>query len=340
MPVLSEAINEFLSQKYYVRYTSFTKPTVTNLLRMLIEKYHAEKKIEGSIESSDEIIEESVLQYTMKETVKSYTSSKRSAIRIFEIFMDFLKKEYGFEGKVTFPEIDISSSFERQMYLAKMIQNEKYDVESLSEKLWVSERTLEEDLSRIRGISNELIQICGKPFVVDGIERRNGKVISPSTVHPFFLTFNLTQVIATLKGLKGMSLEPAMKHYAIGSAAAIWQQLSDYAKERILYVMTEIMPEEITWYKELDDVATEMFQTEYQYRSSEGSGVIMDCIKNEKTCYVEYKKEDGDTLLLSNCRIVPRSYKGDRIEVTSDQGNHVLVFSNILRSSYTKEGLI
>jgi len=254
--------------------------------------------------------------------------------------MDFLKKEYGFEGKVTFPEIDISSSFERQMYLAKMIQNEKYDVMSLSEILWVSERTLEEDLSRIRGINNDPIQICGKPFVVDGIERRNGKVTTPSTVHPFFLTFNLTQVIATLKGLKVMSLEPAMKQYAIGSAAAIWQQLSDYAKERILYVMTEIMPEEITWYRELDDVAAEMFQTEYQYRSSERSGVIMDCMKNGKNFFVEYEKEDGDSIFLSNCGIVPRSYEGDRIEVTSDQGSHVLLFSNILRSSYTKEGLI
>lgn len=335
MPELSEAIDKFLSQSYfknYVSYTSFTKSTVTKLLRMLLKESRAVR--------DDEEIEESGLQNAMKETILSYTSSKRSAISIFGIFIDFLKKEYGFQGKVTFPEIDISSSFERQMYLAKMIQNEEYSVDSLAGKLWVSKRTLEEDLKRIRGRGHDLIQICGKPFVVEEMERKNGKISFASTVHPFFLTFNLTQVIATLKGLKAMSLEPAMKQYAIGSAAAIWQQLSDYAKERILYVMTEIMPEEISWYRELDDVATEMFQTEYQYRSSEGSGVIMDCMKNEKTCYVEYKKEDGDTLFLSNCRILPRSYKGDRIEVTSDQGNHVLVFSNILRSSYTKEGLI
>lgn len=332
MPVLSEAIDQFLSQKYYVSYTSFTEQTVSNLLKLLLKESREVR--------DDEEIEESVLQYAMEYTIQSYTSSKRSAIRIFRIFMDFLKKEYGFEGKVTFPEIDISSSFERQMYLAKMIQNEEYNVLSMSRKLWVSVRTLEEDLNRIRGNTNDPIQICGKQFIVDGIERRNGKVTTPSTVHPFFLTFNLTQVIATLKGLKVMSLEPAMKQYAIGSAAAIWQQLSDYAKERILYVMTEIMPEEITWYRELDDVAAEMFQTEYQYRSSEGPGVIMDCIKNEKTCYVEYKKEDGDILFLSNCRIVPRSYRGNRIEVTSDQGSHALLFSNILRSSYTKDGLI
>ena len=332
MPKLSEAIDKFRSQKYYVRYTSFTEKTVSNLLGMLLKESREVR--------DDEEIEESVLQYAMEYTIQSYTSSKRSAIRIFRIFMDFLKEEYGFEGKVTFPEIDISSSFERQMYLAKMIQNEEYDVESLSGKLWVSQRTLEEDLSRIRGISNDPIQICGKPFVVKGIERRNGKVISPSTVHPFFLTFNLTQVIATLKGLRVMSLEPAMKQYAIGSAAAIWQQLSDYAKERILYVMTEIMPEEISWYRELDDVATEMFKTEFQYSSTEGAEMIMHCMKSDRIFFAEYEKEDGDSILLSNCRCVPRSYTGHEVEVTSDQGNHVLLFSNILRSSYTKEGLI
>lgn len=335
MPDLRKAIEKFMSSsifKTYMGYTSYTKQTVSNLLKTLIENYSAVR--------SDAIIEESVLQYAMEKTVQSYTSSKRSAIRIFGIFMGFLKKEYGFEGKVTFPEIDISSSFERQMYLAKMIQSEEYNVDSLAGKLWVSKRTLEEDLKRIRGRGDDLIQICGKPFVVKEVERKNGKVSFASTVHPFFLTFNLTQVIATLKGLKGMSLEPAMKHYAIGSAAAIWQQLSDYAKERILYVMTEIMPEEISWYRELDDVAAEMFQTEYQYRSTEGPGVLMDCIKNEKTCFVEYRNEDGNTLFLSNCRYVPRSYKGDRIEVTSDQGNYLLSFSDILRSAYTKEGLI
>ncbi len=330
MSDVNQAIDEFVSQsnfKKYLSYTSYKKQTVFNLLKAMKENYNIDA------------LDENELQYAMKETVLSYTSSKRSAIDIFRIFLDFLKKEYNFSGKVTFPEIDISSSFERQMHLAKVLQNSEESVESMSEKLWVSVRTLEEDIGRLRGKSIDPIQVCGKPFIVKELERSGGRFNFASTVHPFFLTFNLTQVVATLKGLKIMSMEPAMKHYAIGSAAAIWQQLSEYAKERILFVMTEIMPDEITWYRNLEEEEKEMFQTEYQFRSSEGTGVLMDCMKNEKSCHVEYQKEDGSSLFLKNCIFVPRSYNGDGIEVHSDQGKLFLYFSRILRSAYTEEGL-
>ena len=331
MTYLSEIIEEFLMPKNfkkYLGYTSFNKMTVSNLLYKLKENYDGDE------------LEETQLQFAMKDTVMSYTSTKLSAIKIFKIFLKFLKDENDFKGVVSFPEIDISNSFERQMYLAKALQKNEMKMESLSEKLWISERTLEEDIARIRGKSSDPIQICGMPFIIDEVERKNGKFSFASTVHPFFLTFNLTQVIATLKGLKKMSLEPAMERYAIGSAAAIWQQLSDYAKERIIYVMTEIMPEESSWYESLDAIANEIFQTEYQYRSVEGPGVLMDCMKNEKICHVEYQREDETIVFLTNCKFIPKSYQGDGVEVSSDQGNEFLDFSKIIRSSYTKENLI
>jgi len=329
MSELNLTINDFLEKHFndYFHYESFAKSTVSNLLGMLQEKYLASS------------LDEDEMQMAIKYVVMSYTSNKGSAIKILKKFLAFLEKEYHFDAQVTFSKIDISSSFERQMYLAKVLQNADATVSSLSEELWVSNRTIDEDLARIRGNSADPIQICGKPFTINETQRNNGRISFASTVHPFFLTFNLTQVITTLKGLKAMGEDPTLKHYATLSAAAIWQQLSDYAKERIIFVMTNLMPDELSWYRNLDHAEQEMFQTEYQSSNTNGAGVIMDCMKNEKSCFVEYQIEDETTMFLSNCKFVPRSYEGDRIEVTSDQGNHILFFKKILRSSYTEDGL-
>lgn len=329
MTELARAISDFL-KKYYDDNSydkSFKKSTVSNLLGMLQEKYRASG------------LDEDEMQMAVKEVVTSYSSNKGSAIKILTKFLAYLKKEHHFDVEVQFPQIDISNSFERQMYLAKVLQNNEVTVEQLSEELWISKRTIDEDLSRIRTDSADPIQICGKPFVINETERRNGRLSFASTVHPFFLTFNLTQVITTLKGLKAMCEDPALKSYATLSAAAIWQQLSDYAKERIIFVLTNLMPDELAWYRNLDVEIAQSFQTEYECRRTEGAGVIMDCMKNEKPCFVEYEQEDKTTVFLSDCRFVPRSYEGESIEVTSDQGNHRLLFKKILRSSYTEEGL-
>ncbi|MFH5835819.1 hypothetical protein ACHAL6_07060 [Proteiniclasticum sp. C24MP] len=328
---VNEVIERFLSQPMYKRYftgSPFARKTIHNLFQLLKQNYREE-----------EILED-VMDDAMKETVKSYTSSKGSAIRIFRKFLEFLKDEYGQELQISFPEIDISSSFERQMYLAKMVQFEALNMEDLADKLWVSKRTLEEDLGRIRGKGTDPIRVCGKTFEVKEVERRNGRIHFASTVHPLFLTFNLTQVMATLKGLQAMSMEPAMKTYAMESAASIWQQLSVYAKERIFYVLTEIMPEEIVWYKELDQVVADLFQTEYEMGTKDPSAVLMDCIKNGKPFHVEYLTGEEKSVFYTGCTVIPRSFGEGFFAVDSDQGRQVLYFDRVLKSAYTEEGLI
>ena len=74
--------------------------------------------------------------------------------------------------------------------------------------------------------------------------RQRGRIQFTTTVHPLFLTFNITQVIATLKGLKHMCEDPILGNYALISAKSIWQQLSDYAKKRILYVTEHLLPDD------------------------------------------------------------------------------------------------
>lgn len=332
MPELKTAISDFLSPSNFstsFRDKAFEQTTVSNLLELLEEKYG----------DHDPDLDEDRMEEAIKYTVMGYRSSKSSAIAILKVFLRFLEKKYRFIPNIRFPEIDASNTFERQMYLAKVLQRGDVSVETLSERLWISDRTIREDLSKLRGYSGDPIQICGKPFAIKETEMKNGIVKMASTAHPFFLTFNLTQVMTTLKGLKTMCQEPAMKNYALASAAAIWEQLSSYARERILYVSEHLIPDDLSWYQDLESYKAEMFQTEYELRKTEGAGVVLDCIKNEKTFFLEYQKEDGSSVFLTHCRFLPRSYTGHAIEVTSDQGNHELFLDRILRSAYTEEGL-
>ncbi|HSL86394.1 MAG TPA: hypothetical protein VK861_05630 [Bacteroidales bacterium] len=329
MSELSKAITKFMSKRNFndtFKYSSFTENTVRNLLNSLSKEY------------GDDQLDAAQMEYAIRETVMTYSSSKSSAVVIIKKFLDFLKKEYGFNAQITFPPIDISNTFERMMFIAKRLQDPEYKIDSLTNELWVGQRTIEDDLARLRG-NKEPIQILGKRFIIDETKRSKGRITFDSTAHPFFLTFNLTQVITTLKGLKAMCEEPALKNYAMVSAVSIWQQLSEYAKNRILYVMENLIPDDISWYKGLESSDEKMFRTEYQCGSTEGPGVLMDCLKNGKLCFVEYQNEEGDIQFLTSCRIVPRSYDGNGVEVDCDQGVKRLHFDQVLKSAYTEEEL-
>ena len=139
--------------------------------------------------------------------------------------------------------------------------------------------------------------MCGKKFVIEDLEIKKDHAHDlPSTVHPLFLTFNVTQVIVILKGLKEMSEHHELYSYSMKAACEIWEQLSDIAKERILYVTKELMPEEEQWFKELASLGNNRFWPEYQC-TAHGDNAVMDCLKNGGLCYIEYKVGEETQLL-------------------------------------------
>lgn len=279
------------------------------------------------------------LALNIEESVKSHTRDKDMAISIYKDFCEFLKKK-GVEIDITFPTISVSNSFERLMFISKYLQDPKHKVSDLQSLLWVSERTIHEDLLKLRGEDKDPIQVCGKIFKIDDLERDKDAVYFPSTAHPLFLTPNLTQVLVMLKGLKTMSNDPLYEEYARLTAMDIWEQLSDYAKARIHFVLSELLPEDLSWYENLrkkDEKNEEYFYSEY--RCSSNKNVFLDCIKNEKSFCVEYDGENG-ICLYNNCVFIPKSYQGESIEVNCNKGKVKLYFAKILRSTYTAEELL
>lgn len=277
------------------------------------------------------------LAYNIKASVRAYVRNKDMAIHIYRDFLAFLKAKSGTTISVDFPPIAISNTFERLMFIAKYLQDPRHKVSDLPELLWVSQKTISEDVKRLRGDHDDPIQICGKVFAVEDLERHRDSVYFPSTAHPLFLTPNLTQVLVTLKGLKKMSEEPMYAQYAQLAAADIWEQLSDYAKNRIHYVLSVLLPEDLSWYERLKKTDEQSFYSEV--RCSSNQNVVLDCIKNGKSFYVEYACEAGRRLY-SQCTFVPRTYTGDSIEIESSEGRVRLSLANIVRSAYTAEELM
>ena len=276
------------------------------------------------------------LPQNIEDSVRRYTRDKDYAIGVYKAFVEFLQQK-GVDVDVIFPPVPVSNSFERRMYIAKYLHDENHKVADLEDLLWVSSRTIEEDLTKLRGEDKDPIQICGKKFCIKGTERAKGRVKSASTVHPLFLTLNLTQVIVMLKGLQKMSEDPLYENYAMTAAQDIWEQLSDYARGRIRTVFSEILPEDLSWYENLEKPDKDLFYTEKQ--CSVENNVILDCIKNGKEFYVEVQ-EGEDTVIYKGCRFIRGSRQGDYYGLDTDRGQIQIRISDVIRSAYTLEELL
>lgn len=254
------------------------------------------------------------LPENIKACVKAYTHDKDGAIEMFKAFTDFLA-ENGIHFNVVFPPIPVSSSFERLMFISKYLQEPVHTIAELPDVLWVSDRTIEEDLKRLRGV-NDPIQVCGRRFSIPDTERHDGQLTFASTAHPLFLTENLTQVLVMLKGLKLMSENPLYRSYAEQTASEIWEQLSLYAKNRIHFVLGKLLPEDLSWYDGLKSSNRSFYTEEMCSRvRNDGASVVLNCFKNGKTFCVEY---DGH--LYQNCVVIQGTFKNGQLEIDCSDG--------------------
>lgn len=278
-----------------------------------------------------------MLRTNIPACVKAYSRDKDNAIRMFRELVEFLKEKGVQVDEIQFPPIPVSNSFERLMYIAKYLQEPKNRIAELEDNLWVSSRQIEEDLRRLRGVDDP-IQVCGKSFYIPDTERRNSRITFASTAHPIFLTENLTQVLVTLKGLKLMAEDPAFTPYAEQTGAEIWNQLSNYAKERIRFVLGELLPEDLSWYESLSEPAPDRnFHTEEMCGRVQ-SNVVMDSYKNGKSFCVEYD-DSCERIFYKDCHIVPGTLRGGKVEVETEGEKVTLILDQIVRSAYTIEEL-
>ena len=144
--------------------------------------------------------------------------------------------------------------------------------------------------------------------------------------------------------MKKMAEDPLYRPYAEETAGEIWEQLSPYAKDRILVVLKELLPEDCSWY-----VSLEKPEEDNRFHSEEnvsrkyhsGPNVVIDCIKNGKTFCMEYRDDEG-VRFYKECVAVPEPYQGrlPGFLIRHSGGSFRMQPGNVIRSAYSIEELI
>ena len=265
-----------------------------------------------------------MLPAAIHDSESSYTRDKNNAIKIYQQYTAFLRKSYGVQVEVEFPPL-FNSAFDRQMYIVKSLHENRYNAAEIAGKLWLSEKTISEDMSELE----DGISILGQRL---SISRRdvNGRSGLFNSIHPLFLVPNLTQVVVLLQGLRGMAADKVYHAYAMKLASNIWSELSDYARTRIMDVAEQIgMDQE--WFADLENSRDkDLYSTELECSYDEGPGNVLDFIKNRKRCSIEVVGESG-VQIWEDCRIIGMS-EGE-IVVHHNKKDKSLPLSSVARAS-------
>lgn len=340
-PTLGTMVEEYIRRVKKDRYSRLNKKAVENLLKGDEDKVLKEEKdfiflnqdLIPEMKLSDPELLESI-RIAIKSSLKMYPKDKKTAIAIYKDFLEFIEKNYGLMISIIFPEWLPSNSLERQLHIVKLLHDTEIKVSQIQEQLYVSQKTIENDLKKLAGEDEDPLEVMGQRLTVD-FDRRSRHF--PSTVHPLFLTFNLTQVITTLEGLKKMEEDAAHKNYAINAAKTIWAQLSDYAKRRI-FTVSEGLGMEIAWYKSLDSGDKNLFYSEKMCSTEMGRESVLLCYKNGKPCYIEYLKDNGTTVFYENYLI--KTYNDHDIQIVGTDGKELKLSSDrVIKAALTKQEL-
>lgn len=234
----------------------------------------------------------------VRETVKAYSSDKGKAIARFRGLTEYLRRRTGEALPVDWPPVDISSRMDRLIYIMKTLQTDTGNaVQLLSDKLWLSTRTIEGDLSSIEYENMaEPLGFLDQSFVINGIRRARGSVSFLSTVHPMLLMENLTSVVVMIEALLEKARQPAYKSWAMITAAHAWNQLTDYAQERIEEVMRRTYDADspvLTLFEELKGMSADgRFRSEKEIART-AIDKAMYCFKAGLNCRFLCRERDG-----------------------------------------------
>lgn len=234
----------------------------------------------------------------VRETVKAYSSDKGKAVERFKGLTEYLERRTAQELHVDWPPVDVSSRLDRLIYMMKALQTQPPDaVQFLSDKLWLSTRTIEQELSAIQ--YENMAQPLGfldQSLVISGIRRAHGSVSFLSSVHPMLLMENLTSVVVMIEALLEKANQPAYRDWAMVTASHVWNQLTDYARARVTDVMSRTYDDDSPvprLFEKLKAMPPDSkFRSEAEI-ARDALDVAMYCFKAGESCKISCRERDG-----------------------------------------------
>lgn len=312
MPTVLDAIKEYLAQisKYEVATKNFAQklllgedslPGVNSyVLKFILEskKNCATYLPKADISDKSNIL---ALEDAIFLSLQLYTHNKLKAKNIYENFLTYVNKKYDLKISPSFPQIPSASDLERMLSITKLLQGKTIygSHQQIAAYFGVSSKTIRKDFEILRGERpDKKLIVLGQKLEID-YKKKGGKYTTESTLHPFFLTFNLTQVLTLLEGLRLMSREPRFQEYAQVTACSIWNQLSLYAQNRIIEDLPSKLDIDLDWYNSLDDLNEKAFFKETEFTMDH----LLDFLKNGKPVNVHCNGTDKVTKIYKNCHI-------------------------------------
>jgi hypothetical protein len=243
------------------------------------------------------------------------------------------------------------------------LQNKRYAVFTITIEQFVIQVCPVEDVKGILFFNNQFVHlgsICyfgggdygGIGNLNDGISilgqglqimRRdiNGRSGLTNTIHPLFLTPNLSQVVVLLQGLQHMATDKIYSEYALMLSANIWSELS-YARSRIINISSQLGLD-VEWFAALETKRCtnqdkgrnkSIYATEVECSNDEGPGNVLDFLKNRKPCTIEVQDEGG-CKILGNC-LVTELAEGGKVKILHNGVRLVYPVEAIRASRYGK----
>lgn len=321
------------------RHVSYKKSTVCNLfgLNGYSEYSFLSKHKRQTFQETEQNCMVDSIVLAIKESIWNYPFKKKTAIALYNEFVGFLSDRYNLSINVEFPKVAIWDPLERQLAIIKMLHEPDISPNEMAEQLFVSVRTIEDDLKMIQESDTDTLQLMGQQVKIP-YTRRNSRFYFESTAHPLFLMPNLTQVITILEGLGKQAQLKDFSKFALLTAVNIWSELSDYARERINRLSDTLALDRV-WLRKIQRMSEEgvsnLFQTERDCSDVDTVRSLIRINKSGEKCFIQYMDESGEIAYLEGVQIVSRgetdfTYRLDETDRTLKKDQVLRITTNPL----------
>lgn len=279
------------------------------------------------------LIEKGDVAIAVRETVKACTSSKASAIRRLKGFIRKLESETDERYDIAWPPIDIDRDFERMIYMMRALQerpdlgDEKTIVDYLSNTLWIGDRTINDDLSRMNNADHShQATLLNNTLAVNGMTRSGGKITFLSTAHPLLLIENLTCITMMLNAMLEKAEDPKLHDGLMLTVGHIWNQLTDYARKKVIEASIKWYGEDSEAVARLQNLTITADRLQFVPETNvfnNVEGKLMRYMKMEIKCRLEYEKEGS----MQPCEGIPRGIlvETNSIKIQTSDGKTVII---------------
>lgn len=243
---------------------------------------------------------------------------KVSCKNIYDEFVDCINERFDFKVNINDLNLKIPETpEERCVYILRETERKlegknKKSLADMAKELGCSTRNLQKDVKemteqgfKLLGMSIKLVDNRDEIFQLD------------STPHPVILMQNVSQLFVQLEGLRAMENTEALKNIAHSTAIDIWNQLSDYARDKILDVAGKIEKDQkpVKWYLSLDEDGNwqSRFTSERYHIGESTKSKLMYHFKCGEEAIITYIGNDGKHNTVNDCRVKNYYFEEDKI---------------------------